>query len=359
MFRKTASEIVCALLIVSVLMLTFKVQPVESSDSGQLFLSFESANNDATSSNLGFINVMDDGLGIINVYSSLPCDLLVPPGRYYLWYSPSVYNPDLTFVRWETSAGIIVENSSSPRTEVNISDSGFIKALYTGPAPSRIYGQQIEVGTYPFSTLNASIGSTFSAEILAVNWSFTNVYSFQLKVWYDNVLLEAINASISQNHFLTPKLDPGNIFVVDPGTINQQAGCVSFAASLQGNEPGSKGDGVLAAIVFKISKKPSTNESLSCNLGLQGVVLVDPATNRIPSNLYEIVNGHFSIEWETFPTDLNRDGKVDIQDITIVGVAYGSRTGASNWNVLADLDKNGIINILDIAAVAKDYGKTV
>ncbi len=31
----------------------------------------------------------------------------------------------------------------------------------------------------------------------------------------------------------------------------------------------------------------------------------------------------------------------------------------SKWNEIADLDKNGVINILDIAAVAKDYGKTV
>lgn len=38
--------------------------------------------------------------------------------------------------------------------------------------------------------------------------------------------------------------------------------------------------------------------------------------------------------------------------------AFGSRPGDPNWNEIADIDKNGIINILDIAAVAKDYGKT-
>ncbi len=57
--------------------------------------------------------------------------------------------------------------------------------------------------------------------------------------------------------------------------------------------------------------------------------------------------------------DLNADGKVNIQDITIVAIAYQSKLGDPNWNELADLDKNGIVNILDISMVAKDYGKTV
>lgn len=54
--------------------------------------------------------------------------------------------------------------------------------------------------------------------------------------------------------------------------------------------------------------------------------------------------------------DLNGDGVVNIQDITIVAAAYGSIPGSLNWNELADLDKNGTINILDVTMVAKDYG---
>jgi hypothetical protein len=57
-------------------------------------------------------------------------------------------------------------------------------------------------------------------------------------------------------------------------------------------------------------------------------------------------------------TDLNKDGRVNIQDITIVAVAFGSRPGDADWNAIADLDKNGVVNIVDITMVAKDYGKT-
>lgn len=57
--------------------------------------------------------------------------------------------------------------------------------------------------------------------------------------------------------------------------------------------------------------------------------------------------------------DLNGDGRVNIQDITIVAVAYGSKPEDQKWNEMADLDKNGQINIIDVTMVAKDYGRTV
>ena len=41
-------------------------------------------------------------------------------------------------------------------------------------------------------------------------------------------------------------------------------------------------------------------------------------------------------------TDLNGDGKVNIIDIYIVAKAFGSKPGDRNWNVVADLDKNGV-----------------
>jgi D-alanyl-D-alanine-carboxypeptidase/D-alanyl-D-alanine-endopeptidase len=60
-----------------------------------------------------------------------------------------------------------------------------------------------------------------------------------------------------------------------------------------------------------------------------------------------------------YNTDLNKDGKINIQDITIVAIAYKSRPGDPNWNSLADIDKNSVIDILDITKIAIDYGKTV
>lgn len=73
------------------------------------------------------------------------------------------------------------------------------------------------------------------------------------------------------------------------------------------------------------------------------------------SALWNITSRIMTVYYET---DFNRDGKVNVQDITVVAVAYGSRRGDPKWNSTADLDQNGIINIIDITMVAKDYGKT-
>jgi archaellin len=73
---------------------------------------------------------------------------------------------------------------------------------------------------------------------------------------------------------------------------------------------------------------------------------------------YAFINTTIEIP-EFLSTDLNKDWKVNIQDITIVAIAYKSRPGDPNWNSLADIDKNGVIDILDITKVAVDYGKTI
>jgi hypothetical protein len=49
---------------------------------------------------------------------------------------------------------------------------------------------------------------------------------------------------------------------------------------------------------------------------------------------------------------------VNILGVSAVAMAFGSRAGDSNWNSIAEFDKNGVIDILDIFAIASDYGKT-
>jgi hypothetical protein len=56
--------------------------------------------------------------------------------------------------------------------------------------------------------------------------------------------------------------------------------------------------------------------------------------------------------------DINHDGQVNILDITIVAMSFGSTPSDTNWNSAADLHKDGIISILDVFLVAREYGKT-
>jgi len=58
----------------------------------------------------------------------------------------------------------------------------------------------------------------------------------------------------------------------------------------------------------------------------------------------------------SFHCDLNSDGVVDILDIAIVAKPFGSKVGDDRWNPVADINKDGRVNIMDIAMVAKAYG---
>jgi D-alanyl-D-alanine-carboxypeptidase/D-alanyl-D-alanine-endopeptidase len=77
------------------------------------------------------------------------------------------------------------------------------------------------------------------------------------------------------------------------------------------------------------------------------------------SGEYRLKNTTRKMVTVTFRTDMNIDARVDIQDIMMVRIAFGSRQGTPNWSELADIDENDLVNIIDIAMVAKDYGKAV
>jgi len=55
--------------------------------------------------------------------------------------------------------------------------------------------------------------------------------------------------------------------------------------------------------------------------------------------------------------DLNSDEIVDILDVAIVAKAYGSYPRHPRWNPIADLNHDGIINIVDVGWVCKKFGK--
>ena len=56
--------------------------------------------------------------------------------------------------------------------------------------------------------------------------------------------------------------------------------------------------------------------------------------------------------------DLDNNGFIDIVDIVLCALAFGSKPGDSNWNPYADLNQDGIIDIADIVMIAIHFGET-
>jgi hypothetical protein len=59
----------------------------------------------------------------------------------------------------------------------------------------------------------------------------------------------------------------------------------------------------------------------------------------------------------TIPGDLNADFKVNLEDLVLLALAYGSTPGAPNWNPNADIDGNGIVGLSDLVLLALHYGQ--
>jgi hypothetical protein len=58
------------------------------------------------------------------------------------------------------------------------------------------------------------------------------------------------------------------------------------------------------------------------------------------------------------PGDMNMDGKVDITDCILTANYFGSYPGHPRWNPVVDENEDGRINILDLIAIVRNFGKT-
>jgi hypothetical protein len=69
----------------------------------------------------------------------------------------------------------------------------------------------------------------------------------------------------------------------------------------------------------------------------------------------------------TIPGDINGDFKINLEDLTTLGMAYGSHCAnhdyqgepaSPNWNPNADIDGNGVVRLTDITIMAYNWGQT-
>ena len=79
--------------------------------------------------------------------------------------------------------------------------------------------------------------------------------------------------------------------------------------------------------------------------------VTDAYNSSVQSEIARIVCGASA-------SDVNRDGKVDLRDISLVAIAFGSYPGHPRWNLIADINQDGKIDLRDIALVARNFGKT-
>jgi hypothetical protein len=158
-----------------------------------------------------------------------------------------------------------------------------------------------------------------------------NVAGYQAKVHFDTTALKYVE---STNRDYLPS---GAFFV--PPTV--EGNTVKLASTSLAGE--SNGDGVLATITFEIiAAKAST-------VRLSDVLLTDSTGG---SSSPQTENAEIT-EPEQLPEDANKDGVVNIIDLTLVA----SNFGKSGQNA-GDVNGDGIVNIIDLTLVAAAFGST-
>jgi len=84
------------------------------------------------------------------------------------------------------------------------------------------------------------------------------------------------------------------------------------------------------------------------------------AEASVVANETDIINNNFTDGYVKVKMlgDINGDGVIDIYDLTIAGMAYGSFEGDLRYDPEADLNKDGHIDMRDLAVIGRNYGKT-
>lgn len=89
---------------------------------------------------------------------------------------------------------------------------------------------------------------------------------------------------------------------------------------------------------------------------LRGVgCALDPSNTEGRSAMYDMAK---VFNTEIVPSDINGDYTVDIVDIVIAAIAFGSKPGDPNWNPIADVNNDLDVDIVDIVIIALEFGET-
>ena len=201
-----------------------------------------------------------------------------------------------------------------------------------------------EQGT-EYTAANSGVGYTFSKtpihreDTVTLDIRAENVFDlagWQFDIAFDPAILEAVD--VSEGNFL--KTDGGTTFF-QGGSIDNASGKITGlnAARLSGG--GVSGTGLLLQVRFKAKAAGETQ------LALQNFQFGSVTGDSIPAGPHEV---RFTVA-EGLPTgDVNRDGVISILDLILVAQQLGKRvpTGSA-----VDVNGDGVVSILDLIRVAQ------
>jgi hypothetical protein len=176
----------------------------------------------------------------------------------------------------------------------------------------------------------------------------TKVYSYTFEVCYDTTILDVANVVIHQGFLPGP-------YLIKSLQINEIEGSVYVELQEADNAPPANGDGLLATITFRVTEvaiwKKDQNNTLHSLIEFESWKLdvKCPEPRILEGDLVGIENAEY---WFIpVPGDVNSDGVVNVVDLRMVAMKWGSAD--PEILKLVDLNCDSNVDIYDLVLVAK------
>ncbi len=179
---------------------------------------------------------------------------------------------------------------------------------------------------------------TFTLNIHARNVS--DLMGWQFDIVFDPNILEAVD--VTEGDFL--KTGAATFF--QGGSIDNSSGQITGLAAARLSTQGVSGTGTLVKARFKAKASGESEVTLR---NLQFVSLGGATIDAIAHGI------RITVEEELTMGDINRDGVVTIVDLVLVAQKLNQTVSADDP---ADVNGDGVVNILDLAVVAQAIGST-
>jgi hypothetical protein len=223
---------------------------------------------------------------------------------------------------------------------------------------------EIKVSVDP-SEVNVKVGDVFEVYVNISNVS--NLQGFDFMLAYNAGILNCL--TLHEGNLLNSF---GDTFIAKQeinASFGSTVGRIWLAAAILGKGY-ANGSGTLAMIRFNATAvgesvldlysdypyRPDEVKLTTCgsqviqNVAVDGHVIVASRSNG---------SGITGGDPQDPSRDVNGDGVVGIQDITLIALAHGALVGDKRYDARLDLDQNGVIDIRDISMCAREFGKNV
>jgi hypothetical protein len=140
-------------------------------------------------------------------------------------------------------------------------------------------------------------------------------------------------------------------------SIHEEEGYVNMTGGILGTCATPFYGGTLAKITFNVTYMAPHSENGTCRLDLHDTNLTN--SDGQPLELpYDVYDGFYRAPHAPLIGDINKDGIVNILDVVICALAFDSRPGEPKWNPIADLNQDDVVNIIDIVMIAIHFDET-